>query len=120
VSSELQLCVSLIFQEVPRHWVELVKADDLAMVGVDRATVTTDGEPRDVSEVFAALEGLNDLKESDLALSNTDSVGDVRIEVHLGCDAGEPAAPDDRQVGIAFTDGLSDDEAVVDLVAEDA
>ena len=90
------------------------------MVGVDGPPVPLNGEAGEVGEVFAALESLDDLEKGYLALADADGVSDVCFEVHLRDDAREPAAPDDREVGEALTNGLCDDVAVVDLVSEDA
>ena len=49
-----------------------------------------------------------------------EKVGDSVREVELGDDRGEPATPDDGQVGVALAHGLGGHVAVVDLVAQDA
>ena len=53
-------------------------------------------------------------------MADADGVGDVRLEIHLGNDAREPAAPDEGQVGEALADDARDLGAVGDLIAEDA
>jgi hypothetical protein len=99
---------------------ELLEADHFAVRGVVHGAVALDREAGDVREIAAALERLAHVEERELALAETDRVGDAAVQVHLGSDAREPAAPDDRQLRMALAHRLRDDVAVVDLVAEDA
>jgi hypothetical protein len=83
-------------------------------------TVAPEREPRHGHEVDARVERLHDFPERQLALTETDRVGDAFLEVQLGRDAREPAAPDHRERGELRAHRLRDVRAVRDLIAEDA
>ena len=117
---ELQLDVAVVFQQVPGHRLELLEADDGAVVRIDRLTVAVDHEPGDLLEVAAAGHAVHDIPEGQLALPDPDGVRDALLDVELRRHAGEPPAPDDREVGVLLTHHLRGDVTVVDLVAEDA
>ena len=63
---------------------------------------------------------MDDVAEGELTLPERDRVSDVFVDVGLRDDAGEPAAPDDREFWEALPDGACHLRAVGDLVAEDA
>ena len=69
---------------------------------------------------FKGICYLNDVHEGEFALADAHGVRDAALEIHLRCDAGKPATPDDGQVGMAVPYGLRDHVAVVHLVSQDA
>ena len=69
---DLELAVLLELQQLPRHTLELVEADDGAVGGLDRLPVPADDEPRHLLERRPRVEGLHDLAEGELALADAD------------------------------------------------
>jgi len=105
--AHLNLGVALVFQQFPRHALELVETGHGAVRGVDHAIVAPDGEARHFGEILTRIQRAHDLSEGQLALAEAHGVGDAALEVHLRRDAGEPAAPDDGQLRELLAHGMA-------------
>ncbi|MDP6764146.1 MAG: hypothetical protein QF903_01960 [Planctomycetota bacterium] len=103
-TGELGRAVGLDVEQVPGAVRQVLEADDRPSGGAHYLALSPQGEARHALEIRPRLDRRDELGEGLLALSDADRVVEPGLQLQARVRAREPAADEQRQVGVGCLD----------------
>ncbi len=116
---QLRVAIGRDVDQVPGTVDEPGPTDNAKLFRLNHLAITPQRQAGQLAERLAALDGLNDVHEGQLALAQTNRIVHASLKLQLGCTACEPTADHLGKIRVCRVHGLRAAVRVRHLIAED-